>query len=105
VEATLRQPGIPQKRQVDAGHLHERGGGIRLAAHHDEGPGVVVGAIAMLHARDAELSVLPDSQMIGHPLQMVEAGFREGADETAAGRTERPDGDVAQCTKAGPGVN
>ena len=105
MEAALREPGISQKRQVDAGHLHERGGRIRLAAHDDERPGVVVGAVAMVDPRGGELSVLPETQAIGHALQMVEAGLRERADEAPAGRTERPDGDGAQCTKTGPGLN
>jgi hypothetical protein len=105
VEAAIRQLSVLKEGQIDPGQFDEARRPIRLTAHDDESPSVVVGAIAVLGARGREASVFPKAPMVGHPSQVIESRPRERTSEAPAGRQVRPHSFLRQCAAAESDVN
>jgi hypothetical protein len=79
VEPAIGELGISDEREIQRRKVDQFGVGDRLTAYHDQSPGVVIGAVAMLEAWSGVSGVLPHPAVVGHPFQMIETWRGEGS--------------------------
>jgi hypothetical protein len=82
VKAPLGEGCVRHESKIDAGQPDELGREIGLTAEQDESPRIIVDAVTVLGSRVRVPGVLPETHVVCHPLQVLEARCREGLDDS-----------------------